>query len=485
MKKRIITSVFIVCITFTCLFAGCQPTPEVSVVVQRDEIEEKIEETPAPETTYEVPAHIKDSAEDGTITVNIDADVTLPDVSAYPVFRLEPLVLTQERVDELVRYFAGDNKLYKPGMLTKKDYEDALILAKRGQEVDGEYVINEDTQRVVAELEETIKNAPDDSPKIYADTTLTCDTNEDGSIDMNTSNNYLNVEIENENGNKAGCIFFRNYVEGESNATEFSFLTSGYTAESMLKRIVEQDKEMKEEYDPDVLAKDTFLLDQMKANQERYDELMSAPVSITMEDAQAIAQKAVDTLQIKDMQMLTSGRAILEESGKGGYVFEYIRQSGGIAGFQNTNGGLTSQKIEPEYKPPLEQEIVTVLVTDDGIQSFQWRGCAKVAETMTENAKLLPLEDVIERLKKQIFIERAYDAGFDTTQNITVSVNKAELRTAYINVKDHLSEVLLVPSWVFEATSKLTAKDGRVFTSNADTYVFNAIDGGYMTDVFG
>lgn len=483
MKKRILSMA--VALLLLCLPAGCQPTPEASVVVQHDEIEEKIAETPVPETTYEAPPHIKDSAEDGAMAVTIDADVILPDVSAYPVVRLEPLVLTQERVDELVHYFAGDRKLYKPGLLTKKDYEDALIRAKHGTEVDGEFVVTEDSQHVVEELEETIRNAPDDSPKIYADTTLTCNTNTDGSIDLNTSHNYLNVEIEDESGHKAGCIYFRNYVEDESNATEFSFLTANYTAETFLRMLVEQDQKMKAEYDPKALEKDTFLVDQMKTNQECYDKLMAAPVSMSVDDARTVAQKAIDDLKIQDMQLLTEERAILEDSGQGGYVFEYVRQSGGIAGFRQIHGGFTTQKVEPEYRPPFEQEIITVLVTDDGIQSFLWRGCAKPVETVTENAKLLPLEAVTERLKKQIFIERAYEAGLDTTQTITINVNTAELRTAYINVKDKLNEVLLVPAWVFQATSQLTAKDGRVFTSSADTYVFNAIDGGYMTDVYG
>ena len=482
---------------FVSVLTACQPTPEKAVVVQRDALEEKIVETAEtvePKTTYQAPDHWTDHAEEGAIIINVDADVILPDVDAYPVIKLEPLVLPQERVDELVHYFARDRKLYQPNLLTKKDYEDALIQAKRGQLVDGEYVVTEDTKRVVAELEETIKNAPEDSPKIYSDTTLTYDTNEDGTIDMSTSNNYLTVDIEGDNGPDSGCIYFRNYVDGESNLTEFSYLTTTYMAESFARSFVEDDQRMQEEYDPELVAKDTSFLESMKSNEERYQKLMSAEISITKDEAQAIAQKAIDELGIQNMYLITAERALMnpyhglpsDGSDKGGYVFEYVRQSGGIAGFIRRSWSGNPSENPPEYRPPFEQESVTVVVTDDGIESFLWRGCAQPIETVSENVEMLPFEDVIERLKERIFIERAYEAGFDTTQTITINVDTAELRVGYIDVKDELSQALLVPVWMFQTTGALTVNDGRTFSSMMDEiYIFNAIDGGYIHESFG
>ena len=474
------------------VLTACQPTPEEPVVVQRDALEEKImepEETAVPEATYEAPDHWTDNAEEGAIIINIDADVIMPEVSAYPVIKLEPLVFSQERVDELVHYFAGDRKLYQPNLLTKKDYEDALIQAKRGQLVDGEYVVTEETKRVVAELEETINNAPEDSPKIYTDTTLTHDTNNDGTIDLSTSNNYLTINIEGDKGPDAGCIYFRNFVDGESNLTEFSYLTTTYMAESFARSFVEKDQRMQKEYDPEYLEKDT-----MKSNEERYQKLMSANISITKDEAQAVAQKAIDELNIQDMYLITAERALLDPyhglpsdgSDKGGYVFEYVRQSGGIAGFIRRSWSGNPSENPPEYRPPFEQESVTVVVTDDGIESFLWIGCAQVIETASENVELLPFEDVIERLEECIFIERAYEAGFDTTQTITINVDTAELRVGYIDVKDELNQALLVPVWMFQTTGALTANDGRTFTGMMDEiYIFNAIDGGYIHESFG
>lgn len=479
---------------FVSVLTACQPTPEKAVVVQRDALEEKIAETTeiaetaVPEITYDAPDHWTDHSEEGAMVINIDADVIMPQVSAYPVIKLEPHVFSQERVDELVHYFAGDKKLYQPNLLTKKDYEDALIQAKRGQLVDGEYVVTEDTKRVVAELEETINNAPEDSPKIYTDTTLTYDTNEDGTIDMSTSNNYLTVDIEGDNEPDSGCIYFRNFVDGESNLTEFSYLTTTYMAESFARSFVEEDQRMQKEYDPEHLEKDT-----MKSNEKRYQKLMSADISITKDEAQAVAQKAIDDLGIMDMQLITGERALLnpyhglpsDGSDKGGYVFEYVRQSGGIAGFIRRSWSGNPDAEPPEYRPPFEQESVTVVVTDDGIESFYWNGCAQVIETASENVELLPFEDVIERLKDRIFIERAYEAGFDTTQSITINVDTAELRVGYIDVKDELNQALLVPVWMFQTTGALTVKDGRTFSGMMDEiYIFNAIDGGYIHESF-
>ena len=491
-KARFVALILTAVMVAACFTTACQPTPERQTVVQRDALEEKImepEETAVPEATYEAPDHWTDSAEEGAIIINIDANVIMPEVSAYPVIKLEPLVLPQERVDELVHYFAGDRKLYQPNLLTKKDYEDALIQAKRGQLVDGEYVVTEETKRVVAELEETINNAPEDSPKIYTDTTLTHDTNNDGTIDLSTSNNYLTINIEGDKGPDAGCIYFRNFVDGESNLTEFSYLTTTYMTESFARSFVEKDQRMQKEYDPEYLEKDT-----MKSNEERYQKLMSANISITKDEAQAVAQKAIDELNIQDMYLITAERALLDPyhglpsdgSDKGGYVFEYVRQSGGIAGFIRRSWSGNPSENPPEYRPPFEQESVTVVVTDDGIESFLWIGCAQVIETASENVELLPFEDVIERLEERIFIERAYEAGFDTTQTITINVDTAELRVGYIDVKDELNQALLVPVWMFQTTGALTANDGRTFTGMMDEiYIFNAIDGGYIHESFG
>lgn len=491
-KARFVALILTAVMVAACFTTACQPTPEEPVVVQRDALEEKItetEETAVPEATYEAPNHWTDSAEKGAMIINIDAAVVMPEVSAYPVIKLEPHVFSQERVDELVHYFAGDRKLYQPNLLTKKDYEDALIQAKRGQEIDGEYVVTEDTKRVVAELEETINNAPEDSPKIYTDSTLTYKTNTDGTIDSSTSKNYLDVQIEGDTGPDSGCIYFRNFVDGESNLTEFSYLTTTYMAESFARSFVEKDQRMQKEYDPEYLEKDT-----MKSNEERYQKLMSANISIIKDEAQAVAQKAIDELNIQDMYLITAERALLDPyhglpsdgSDKGGYVFEYVRQSGGIAGFIRRSWSGNPSENPPEYRPPFEQESVTVVVTDDGIESFLWIGCAQVIETASENVELLPFEDVIERLEERIFIERAYEAGFDTTQTITINVDTAELRVGYIDVKDELNQALLVPVWMFQTTGALTANDGRTFTDMMDEiYIFNAIDGGYIHESFG
>ena len=496
-KARFVALILTTVMVAACFTTACQPTPEEPVVVQRDALEEKItetEETAVPEATYEAPNHWTDSAEKGAMIINIDAAVVMPEVSAYPVIKLEPHVFSQERVDELVHYFAGDRKLYQPNLLTKKDYEDALIQAKRGQEIDGEYVVTEDTKRVVAELEETINNAPEDSPKIYTDSTLTYKTNTDGTIDSSTSKNYLDVQIEGDTGPDSGCIYFRNFVDGESNLTEFSYLTTGYIAESNIRAWVEDDQRMQEEYDPELVAKDTSFLESMKSNEERYQKLMSAEINITKDEAQSVAQKAIDDLGIIDMQLIIGERALLDPyhglpsdgSDKGGYVFEYVRQSGGIAGFIRRSWSGNPSENPPEYRPPFEQESVTVVVTDDGIESFYWNGCAQPIETASENVELLAFEDVIELLKERIFIERAYEAGFDTTQTITINVDTAELRVGYINVKGELNQALLVPVWMFQTTGALTAKDGRTFTGMMDEiYIFNAIDGGYIHESFG
>ncbi len=115
----LLSAVFIICT------AACQPTPEQPVVVQRGETEAKINSqyTDEPVEKFEVPSHWNDTIEGEKLTININADVMIPDVNQYPVVKLEPAVFTQQQVNEMANYFSGGNKLYLPHEKTKADYD--------------------------------------------------------------------------------------------------------------------------------------------------------------------------------------------------------------------------------------------------------------------------------------------------------------------------------------------------------------------------
>ena len=183
-KVKMMAIVLTSLLLFTCFTTACQPTPEEDVIVNKADAEENIVENEEGDSLsgYEVPEHWTETVEKEDVTINIDADISLPSEGSISVTRYTPLIYTQEDTDNFVAYFAGDKKLYLyPTVFTKEDYQEMLVEAKRGTLVDGEYVVTEGSEEYVKQLEELIETAPTDSSKQYTDATLTYD------IDINAT----------------------------------------------------------------------------------------------------------------------------------------------------------------------------------------------------------------------------------------------------------------------------------------------------------
>jgi hypothetical protein len=458
-------AVFLYVIFNLLVIPACQPTPDTPPIVNKNDgkLEEKLEATPPPDETlkpYEAPAHWSDTVKDEKLTIEIDADVILPDVDKYPVVKLEPTAFTQQQVDDMVNYFAAGKKLYLPRVMTKSDYDEMIVDAKRGQEIDGKFVVTEESKEWLKELEEKQAAAPVDSPKIYTDTTLTYPRDyKTGEEDTEMGRNYLSVMVENGVG-KDGSIYIHNYKAG-NDLTGFYF-SSGY--DEMYKSESDYDSMMREMTEEESGWTGMGVL---------YDK-----VTLKKEDAQNAAEKVIADLDIKDMALVRADRAVSREyPDKGGYRFEYMRESGGIPGYQFLGGSWNKYERPPQYSFPFSIEQLSILVTEDGVQSFHWYECTKVLEMVNENVELLPFEDIQQRLIDQI----RYKNSFGYRKDLKIYVITAELRVGYIGVKDNPNQAMLVPAWVFETETGFYSEYLKKEERYRDcSYMLNAIDGGVI-----
>lgn len=466
-KSALLVIAVIISVAFC---SACQPTPETPPVVNKNDgkLEEKLEATPPPEESiepYTAPEHWSDTVKDEKLTIEIDTDVKLPGVEKYPVVKLEPATFTQQQVDDMVNYFAAGKKLYLPHVMTKSDYDEMIVDAKRGQEVDGKFVVTEDSKEWLKELEEKQAAAPDDSPVIYTDTTLTYMRDyETGEEDIEEGRNYLNVMVENGDG-KDGNIYVSNYAAGKYGSTGFSY-NSGY--DEMYISESEYDSMMRDGTEEEFGWTGTGVL---------YDK-----VTLKKEDAQLVADKTITDLGITGLALVRADRAVSRDyPEKGGYRFEYMRESGGIPGYQFRGGSWHKDEPPPQYSSPFSMEELSILVTEDGVQEFYWYGCTKAIETVNENVELLPFEDIQQRLLDQVRFKNSF-GQLESMKNYTVYITSAELRVGYIGVKDNPDQAMLVPVWVFESEfgfyNDYLKKDERF--NNNDSYMLNAIDGGVV-----
>jgi beta-lactamase regulating signal transducer with metallopeptidase domain len=356
---------------------------------------------------FQVPAEWNESMQYGNLTIDVDTSVTMPDVDAYPVVRVEPAALPQERIEQIVKYFVADR-------ITKDSEWEQL-----------EKILQEGANKTHWGVSSRDENG------IYA----------------------------NFNWQKAGNgNLYSRFVY----STEFNYEYQTETYYSENKEWIQNPGMRKVEY----------------------EELFNG-VQISSEDAQAQAQKVIDGLDIGYVQLAGVQKAVLlgydltnDNKGdwpdKGGWFFEYMRSPGGIPGYD------MSDNIKPdtqgEFCPPYPLESVKIIVTDNGVEYFDWVGYCNVLKTENEDAALVPFEQIQQKLLEQINTERSPLLSNSSMKDVLITVNSAQLRMGLIQSEEDIYQSLMVPVWVFDTTEAYSLANGKTTHSNL-TYMIDAVSG--------
>lgn len=429
------------------LLAACQPTPDKPVIVQRDELENKVQETTAPVVKYEVPDTWADTVDmkGSSVEVKIDATVSVPDVESYPVYNVEKALISQDMIDSLMDDFVQDRNVFTIDyQKTKSELEEELVEAKRGQLIDDEYVVTEDSKAYVEELQKMIEEAPetvDRSEQYVTEFSL----KEDGT----GFNGYVEL-----GDNDYGSV--------SASANEFCFTNGWYPApESQL--ISQFGKGVQGELE---ISEDEAI----KAVQECLGEFgidYMIPASI---------EKAL----FYPKTSLNPNVAEVDAESKG-YFMEFVRNIDGIdtALFEH-QGYFSNEKFT--YSAPWLPESLKVYIDEDAnVQHFEWRYPLTLTKLVSENALLMDFEDMKEKIRNQMFYSCSFYNGYE---DMSVTVERIELKMTLTSVKDHPDEAMYVPAWYIHYVRRLpvnyTDDFGKQITEQADDayIVLNAIDGG-------
>ena len=309
------------------------------------------------------------------------------------------------------------------------------------------------------ELEKKRAAAPDDSPIVYTDTTLTYEKNEFGNDITETGKNSLSVKFDNDDG-YPGAIYARNETDGYWKSAYFSFTShfDNIMTESMYQSAIAEPAETEEQTSWAGELFDTFAADKDAALEK--------------------ANQVLSDLDIKDMMLVSTEKFVVQNAPeKSGYTFEFVTHAGGIPVYEFRGGGYSKDEEPPAYTSPIGEETVSVRVSKDGIEGFNWRGQSRVVEMVSENVKLLPFEDIQKVLVDTISYRKSFYTQGYVSEKAEVKITSIELRAAYIGVKDNPKQALIVPAWVVESTFTYD-NGGETETIYNDAYVINAIDGG-------
>ncbi len=426
---------FIAAVLLPVFLAACQPTPETPPVVNKNQgaLESAVSAAPAPQEKYKAPAEYRDSYQRETVTIDFDANVEVPDATAYPVYNVQSSMFTQDEADRFVDVLMQGQPLIsnvKP--LTKDQLTEQLLdiqadisIRKSGGRPKYDNS-DEEMEQIAADIKKRIEEAPETVPDQIVDSTL---------VENGYGGKYLDVSAD-----------------------------LGGAVPAML--LVSCDQ------------RGGSRLDYKNGAVYFVDSLESEPngLSVTREEAVREAEQMVSDLGIQDFAVSAatvgswsggSESEIDENRDKQGYVVNFTRRLSGIPftyesrqqiGFESPEDAASAQSWNYER--------LSVSVDDTGVTGIQFLGKMDLLGKASENVQLKPFEDIIKTFDQQIFTHYAiYNPEYKNAQTpvmSTMHIGRITLGYTRIAAKDKPGEYLLVPVWDF-------------FGSTQDTYDLDAI----------
>ncbi len=433
---RTSAALLFIVIILTC---GCQRTPERTAVVHGGNLEKEIKGSPAQAGAYDAPESWQETLDmkGGDASVEINAQISVPDVTVFPVYKVKPTSFDVTRIEPLVDYFTKGRDVIKYAEPTKAELEDQLIQAKAALEKKKTDPLSsdnsiEDFEETISSIEAQIPGAPENfEPEVIAD----------WSPDKSPSGRFMA-----DDGEYAGISV---------NPDRFGY-TNGY---------------IETEY--------VLLLN---------DRGAIGDIAISEESAIASAQDMLHELGLGYMAAvslekarryaLLSNNAFAQPSEKPtskGYLIKFARNIDGISGI--TNEGISfNVRDEFAYKSPLYPEEMRIYVDEAGkVQSFNWSYPLVIKEKLTENATLLPFEDVKQRISDMLTFINSYNSE-------PIEITSIKMNMAIVDVKDHPDEAMYVPAWFIYYMEAFIDPETGGTLQQVNTLALNAIDGGRVLE---
>lgn len=416
------------------VFTACQPTPQSEAVIQAGDFLENLQETPF--EPYEAPGHVEDRKTESGLEILFDAEVIVPEASAYSIVELEQVKYTRDDYLGLIKLFLPEGNWINMLPKTKAWWTKHYYIVKTSERFsEAEKKANEEY------APNNIEAAPETAEETRFD---------------------LNAAIAAGNGN-AWCR--------QPNGTYSTFAMNIETGNWAYARNESEYPVFESSLQPENTESDEFLLPDF----ERAFDLSEA-------DALIHAQQQLADLGLDGVFALYSAEKAIVYSLERlpiscGWHFIYTRVSNGLQAPFDFNGWLTWQgSPAPAYAAPWDQEMISICVDANGVYACDARGLSRETQMLYENVALLPFDALLKRIEKQMVYQHAFQQEGITDQ--AVKINSISLRLSVINIKDKPGYGMLIPSWWVDYVSSYKQYGEENHFNN--TTIFNAIDGSYI-----
>ena len=442
--------------------AGCQPTPEQPIVMQKDmeQMLEKAQDTqsPAAEQTlaerYGIPERLTEewSGADGKLSIRIDAPITVPE-HAMPIVRVRAEGFSQETATALFHHFMDGKTAmtYNPGphVMTKADIEATILLYKQ-QIADGtieaqQMMTPEEAEEEIRRLEEEYRTAPaaaDDEPTVS-----------DGAMLLHEESYSSGHTVIKERIYELSVTAGEEYLSVRRPAQDNGSLTGSlqYSADDDLGRFYNGAPRVAPENAP-----------------------QSERPSLSLEEAGALCGEVFRAMGVSDVQLAQA--YVTGSPGDYAYILYYVRTVAGVPAVLCTESFAGS---ESGVSLPWNYEQIRFLVTDGGIAEMSWDSPTVTGEVVTENARLLAWQEIREIVETILFTIYEPRTEFeDASRRIGVTIDDIQL--SLLRVRENNAQGrsgFYVPAWVFYGKEYMDDFPSVVGVDKHIVLAINAVDG--------
>ena len=425
---------FLVCVAALLLSVACQRTPEIPVVVQKDQ-EAMIDKAAATseQAVSAVTQHYKFDLTDDNLTVHVDAPIIVPNAD-LPVLRVAEKGFAPETIKSLFDYvFQGEAAyIQEDRQQTKQEIEKDLQRMYKELE-EGTYTkydfTEEEYREAIAMIEEMYNNAPeqtaDNGPK-EADGTMEQETRKMGTIDsLNCYSDSFRLSVGSDPTSK------------DDYGSSLSLYSVGghYPPYSNLNlKPIDQSTPL-----PEAL---TITFEQAVAMADAYVEAIGEPFSLH------------SAFLIDDEQ---DGHVddLVQPAESYAYQLLYTRTENGVP---FTTSGIGARNSDSVFSLLWGLESMLFEIDNDGLVDMQWTGPLTVTETVVEKSAILPFEQIQSVSEKMYPIIYKTRLQGESETKIEINVDRIGLELMRIRQQDITDSRngIAVPAWVFYGQIKET-----------------------------
>ena len=430
--------------------AACQKTPESPIVVGKNN-EKLIEKAvTSRDTPFSAPSRY--SADEpltnpqGSLTVNVDAAVIVPNSDGLSTARVEKHLFTEAECQTYIAALFDGQTTYSGDVL---DWQRQLALETDEQK-------RQEVQGSITKFQMAMESLPEGEGLVEAP------------IEFSTTLSGVPTIFLVSDGNdgKYRKIFIENNSSTNQYRLIYSIGQNDYAKIGNLWNVA--------------------VRSDIKHGTDEYGspDLLPAP-SIEQNQAVNAANELLSLMGVSDYSYKTSSLVFGSINGtvQKAYRLSYSRVLGNNS-FTLTSapagGGGAIDDGKGGYIEGWEYESMTFLVNNDGIVSMEWINPYDVSEVITNNTSMMDFNDVMDIFNKMIVVTNAY---LSDDMSKTINVDRIELGLMRITDPATRSSGLVIPVWDFFGNVTTAFKNGEKSYSELDddplnsVLAINAIDG--------